>query len=283
MPTLLDLVDAGAHFGHNRAMTYPKARSFVFTVKNGVSLINLEETQNALAKSQEMLRQCLSDNKVVLFVGTKKSVRPIVQEVAEGANLPYITERWFGGTLTNFETIIGNIKKMNELEAFLQDEKSSELSKKDRLNSENKLAHYRRFLGGLSNLKKVPDLLVLASASADKVAINEANQMGIPVIAICDTDVNPDRLTIAIPANDDAPKAVRLILETLVEKPSVKAKAEAKKEDEVEEEPKAEKKAKAEIKPKKTTEKKAVKEVKKATKAEAKPKTAKKTTKKETK
>ena len=278
MPTLLDLVDAGAHFGHNRSMTYPKARSFVFTVKNGVSLINLEETQNALLKAQELLRQCLSNNKIVLFVGTKNSVRPIVQEIAEGASLPYITERWFGGTLTNFETIIGNIKRMNELDAFLQDEKSSELSKKDRLNSENKLAHYRRFLGGLANLKKVPDLLVLASASADKVAINEANQMGIPVIAICDTDVNPDRLTIAIPANDDAPKAVRLILETLVEKPSVKAKAEAKKEDETEEKPKVEKKAKAESTAKKLTEKETT--VKKAVKVEAKPKTSEKAKKK---
>lgn len=217
MPTLLELVESGAHFGHNRSLTYPKAKNFVFTTKNGISLIDLEKTQAAISMAQELLWQCISDNQTVLFVGTKNSVRTIVQEVAESLNLPYITERWFGGTLTNFETIIGNIKKMNELEAYLQDDKSKTLSKKERLHQESKLAHYHRFLGGLAALKKMPDLIILASASADKVAITEANQIGIPIIAICDTDVNPGRVTVPIPANDDAPKAVRLILQTIAE------------------------------------------------------------------
>jgi len=275
MPTLLELVEAGAHFGHNRSLTYPKAKNYVFTTKNGISLIDLEKTQNAILKAQAMLWQCIGDNRTVLFVGTKNSVRTIVQEAALSLNLPYITERWFGGTLTNFETIISNIKKMNDLEAYLEDDKSKSLSKKERLHQTNKLAHYRRFLGGLAALKKMPDLIVLASASADKVAITEASQIGISIIAICDTDVNPDRVTVPIPANDDAPKAVRLILQTMIEKPSTKIKAEPEAKEpkatvsksKISDEPKKTVKKTEKAEPKKAV-KKAVKKTEKAEKVE---------------
>lgn len=228
VPTLLELAEAGAHFGHHRSLTYPKAKEFVYGIRNNVALINLEKTQEAIEEAQKMIDQYLAENKTILFVGTKRSTRDVVKEVAEKIHAGYITERWFGGTLTNFETILGNIKRMNELEKHLQTETVSKLSKKERLNLQNRLARYHRFLGGMANIKTMPDLIILASASEDKIAIQEADQLGIPVIAISDTDVNPGRISCPIPANDDAPKAVEMIMRTIVEKPSLRTKEKAK-------------------------------------------------------
>ncbi|HUD20999.1 MAG TPA: 30S ribosomal protein S2 [Candidatus Saccharimonadales bacterium] len=224
MPTLLELADSGAHFGHHRSLIYPKARKFIYTVQQNVAIINLEETQKSLEQAQNVLHKYLNENKVVLFVGTKRAVRETIKEVAESVNSPYIVERWFGGTLTNFQTIISSIKRMKDLEDYLNSDKAAKLSKKDRLKNQAKLDHYHRFLGGLINLKQMPDLIVLASASDDKIAIAEANQLNIPIIAITDTDMNPDKIAYPIPANDDAAKAMNLILRALVEKPADKEK-----------------------------------------------------------
>jgi small subunit ribosomal protein S2 len=220
VPTLLELAEAGAHFGHHRSLIYPKARKFVYMIKNDVALINLEQTQESIRRAQEMLAECRAANKSILFVGTKRSVRNSVKEVAESIGAAYITERWFGGTLTNFETILANIKKMNELQEFLS-QNSDGLTKKERLRYQSRLNRYHRFLGGLKNLKTMPELIVLASATEDKIAIKEAKQFNIPIIAITDTDMNPDDIACPIPANDDAPRAVDLILRSIVEAPTV--------------------------------------------------------------
>ncbi len=246
IPTLVELAEAGAHFGHHRSLTFPKAKEFVYVVKSNVALINLEKTQEALENAQQVIQEYLSANRPVLFVGTKRSVRNITKEAAESVNSPYITERWFGGMLTNFSTILDNIKRMNESEEFLAGEKAQKLSKKERLVLENKLARTKRFLGGVATLKEIPALIVLASASEDKIAIEEANQLGIPVVSITDTDMNPDLITYPIPANDDAPKAVELILQTIIAAPTKKtpkaAPAEVEEKEEVAEEaPKAKK------------------------------------------
>lgn len=222
VPTLIELAEAGAHFGHHRSLTFPKAKDFVYMIKSNVALINLEQTQEAIIAAQSMLAEYRAANKSILFVGTKRSVRNSLKEVAEAIDASYITERWFGGTLTNFETILANIKKMNELEEFLAADKSSKLTKKERLRHQNQLNRYHRFLGGLKNLKRMPDLIVLASATEDKIAIEEATQLHIPIIAITDTDMNPERITCPIPANDDAPKAVDLILRSIIDAPSKK-------------------------------------------------------------
>lgn len=243
IPTLLELAEAGAHFGHHRSLTFPKAKEFVYMIKSNVALINLEQTQEAISTAQQMLSDYRAANKSILFVGTKRSVRNSLKEVAESIEASYITERWFGGTLTNFETILANIKKMNELEEFLGNEKGQKLTKKERLRNQNQLNRYHRFLGGLKNLKRMPDLIVLASATEDKIAIDEATQLHIPIIAITDTDMNPDRINCPIPANDDAPKAVDLILRAIVEAPSKKSAAKAEATEE-----KAEKPAKKTVK-----------------------------------
>lgn len=215
IPSLVELADSGAHFGHNRALIHPKAKHLIFSIKNNVALINLEKTIEGIELANKMLREAIEQKKTILLVGTKSSTRLIVEEIATAHAVPFIAERWFGGTLTNFETIIGNIRKMNELELFLANDKSAKMSKKERLLKEHRLVRYKRFLGGLSSLTKMPELIIFATASADRVAINEANQLAIPTIAITDTDFDPRQVTVAVPGNDDAPKAINLILNAI--------------------------------------------------------------------
>jgi len=223
LPTLIELAESGAHYGHHRSNVYPKAKKFVFDVRHNVALIDLEQTLDRLATAQKVLGDFQSQGKTVLFVGTKKGVRSIVKAVADTLSAPYVIERWLGGFLTNFETIHNNIKKMNELDEYLESDASKNLSKIDRLRQTSKLNRYHRFLGGVTKLKQVPDLLILASASEDKIALKEATQLNIPVIAICDTNIDPLKVTYPIPANDDAYKAVEIILNALISSPVKKA------------------------------------------------------------
>lgn len=276
IPTLIELAESGAHFGHHRSLTYPKAKKFIFGVKSNVALIDLEKTQEAIESAQKIIAEHNQSGKHILFVGTKRSVRSVVKEVAEANNASYITERWFGGTLTNFATIKESVKRMDDLEAFLASPKAAKESKKERLTHERRLARYHRFLQGLSGLKAMPDLIVLASASEDAIAIAEANQLGIPVMAITDTDMNPDLVTYPIPANDDAPRAIELILRSIVNAPATKSAKVA--------EPVVTEEAATEEPKPKAAKPKAVKAEKKtaptAKKAAAKKPTTKKTTKK---
>lgn len=260
VPTLIELAEAGAHFGHHRSLTYPKAKDFVYMIKSNVALIDLERTQEAITAVQQILADYKANNKNILFVGTKRSVRNSVLAAAEAMGAAYIVERWFGGTLTNFGTILNNIKKMNELEEYLQNEKSSSLTKKERLVQQTKLNRYHRFLGGLKDLKTMPDIIVLASATEDKIAIEEANQLHVPIIAITDTDMNPERINYPIPANDDAPKAVDLILQAIIQTSGTK-KTVVPKEVKEETETKQVEPTKAKAVKKTKTEKKPVKKV----------------------
>lgn len=216
MPSLLELAESGAHFGHHRSLTYPKAKKFIYAVQKNVALINLEETQHGLEGANKAFHEYKEAGRRIVFVGTRRAIRPIVQQVAESVGAPYITERWFGGMLTNFDVIAGTIKRMNELAQYLEGSEAAALTKKDRLRLTNKLERYQRFLGGVSELKGLPELLILASATEDKIAVAEAHQLGIPIIAITDTDINPELINYPVPANDDAPKAVELILNTIV-------------------------------------------------------------------
>jgi len=152
-------------------------------------------------------------------VGTKPSLRHFTKSFAEKINAHYVCERWFGGTLTNFSTILSTLAKMRELEAFLSTDKAEKLEKLELKRLQDKYSHYNRFLLGLKNLSKLPDILILLSPSDDYVALEEANKVGIATVAITDTNVNPELITYPIPANDDAPKAVWLILSALIDKP----------------------------------------------------------------
>lgn len=256
VPSLVELAEAGAHFGHHRSLTFPKAKDFVYMVKSNVALIDLEQTQAAIEQAQKVINEHRVAGKGILIVGTKRSIRNLVAEVAEAIGASYINERWFGGTLTNFATMHENIKRMNDLEEFLGSDKAAKLSKKDRLKNTNRLERYHRFLKGLGNMNKLPELIVLASASQDAIAIEEANQLEIPVLAITDTDMNPVRITYPIPANDDAPRAIELILRAIVNSPAPKTAAKVA---EVEIAPETETLAAVEVEVPKRTAKKAVK------------------------
>ena len=261
MPTLIELAEAGAHYGHHRSLTFPKAKNFIYMTKNNVSLINLEETLRCLEEAQRVISEYRASNRPVLFVGTKRSIRQIVKEVAESIQAPYMIERWYGGFLTNFPNFANQLKKMKELEEFVAGEKYARLDKKQRARHQARLDHYHRFLGGVAALPGMPKLLVVGSATEDQIAIAEARKLDIPVIAIVDTDINPSEIEYPIPANDDAPKAVEVILRALVEEPAKKAvkKAVAAVEaPENDEKPKKTvKKATAAAKPKKAAVKKA--------------------------
>lgn len=223
MPTILELAEAGAHYGHHRSLTYPKAKTFVYMTRNNVSLINLEETVRCLTEAQQVLSEFRAQNRPVLFVGTKRSIRQIVRDVADSIGASHMTERWYGGFLTNFPSFSEELKKMKELEEFMKGEKAAKLEKKERARHQTRLDHYNRFLGGVGNLKAMPELLVVASATEDKIAMKEAAKLAIPVIAIVDTDINPEEIDYPIPANDDAPKAIEIVLKSLVEAPEKKA------------------------------------------------------------
>jgi len=266
VPTLLELAESGAHYGHHRSFVYPKARDFVYGVKHNVALINLEKTQEQLEAAQKVFDQVHGQGKAILFVGTKRGVRDIVKDVATSVGASYVAERWLGGFLTNFETISENIKKMNELDEFLASDQSKKLSKIDRIRSVAKLKKYHRFLVGVTELKAQPELLIMASASQDKIALREAKSQGIPIIALCDTDTNPETVDYPIPANDDAPKAVELILRSLVSAPA-KAKPAATEESVAEVETAEE----VVVKPKKAVKKPAVEAEKAAKPAVKKP------------
>lgn len=216
MPTLLDLAEAGAHYGHHRSLTFPKAKNFVYMTKNNVSLINLEETLKGLEAAHALLSEYRAKNKPILFVGSKRSIREIVKQAAEAIDAHYVVERWYGGFLTNFANFAAQIKKIGEMEAFLQSEKAARLDKKERARHQSRYDHAMRFLGGVAKLKSMPELVVIGSATEDKIAISEARRMNIPIIAITDTDVNPADIDFPIPANDDAPRAVEMILQALV-------------------------------------------------------------------
>lgn len=251
LPTLIELAESGAHYGHHRSFVYPKAQRFVFGVRKNIALIDLEKTLEQLTEAQRVIGANRAEGKTVLFVGTRRGVKEIVKRVAEDVGEPYVTERWLGGFLTNFEGIHENIKKMNELDEYLASEHSKGLTKIERLRQTNKLARYHRFLAGVTKLNAVPGLMVMASASEDKIALKEANLLGIPVIAICDTDTNPDKITYPIPANDDAATAVELILRALVSAPAKTVRAvKPEAENLNDEEPVAEATTKKALKPK---------------------------------
>jgi len=256
-PTLVELAEAGAHYGHHRSMVYPKAKSSVFMIKNNVALIDLEQTQAKIEEAAKAFAQAKAAGGTILLVGTRRLVRDVVKELGQEFDLPYLNERWYGGFLTNFESFQNQIKVMNELAEFLNGDEAKKLDKKDRLLKERHLTRLNRFLGGVKKLTQLPDLIVLASAGEDKVAISEANRVGVPTIAIADTDINPELVTVAVPANDDAPKAVNLILRSIfADKPTVKDSTKAAEKTKTDDKL-AKKTPKAKIKTVKTREKKA--------------------------
>jgi len=208
--TLKDLLEAGVHFGHQTRKWNPKMREYIFIARGGIHIIDLQKTMKNISEAYNVLARTAAQGRPVLFVATKKQARPLVQEAAVACRMPYVTERWLGGMLTNFQTISKSIAKLDEIEAQLSDAETLHLSKKEQLELTRLGDKLRRNLGGIREMKKLPGALFMVDTQEEEIAVKEANKLGIPVIGIVDTNADPDVITYPIPGNDDAIRSITL-------------------------------------------------------------------------
>lgn len=213
IPTLQDLLKAGVHFGHRETKWHPKMAPFIFTVRNGIHVIDLEKTVERLKVALEFLKNVAAKGGTVLFVGTKPQSRVYVRTAAESVGAPYVTERWLGGTLTNFTVIQKLVRKLDEIEHKLGDEEAGKkYTKLERLMFDRERTRLVEAVGGIRTMKGIPQAMVMADLIHDETAVREGRRRQIPIVAICDTNANPDYATYPIPANDDASRSIEFIM-----------------------------------------------------------------------
>lgn len=213
-----ELLEAGAHFGHKTSRWHPKMAEYIHSKRQDTHIINLEKTVAGIEHAIPAIEKVIKDGKKVLFVGTKKQLKALVKEVAESVEMPYVTERWIGGTLTNVETVNRQIKKLKDLERRMKSgELEARYSKLEVQRFQEEIDMLNTRYGGIKNMTEQPSLVIVTDAYEDKNAIKEARALNIPVIAICDTNVDPSDINFVIPANDDSTKAEKLILSYFVE------------------------------------------------------------------
>ncbi|HET7274631.1 MAG TPA: 30S ribosomal protein S2 [Longimicrobiaceae bacterium] len=210
-PQIQDLLEAGVHFGHQTSRWNPKMRKFIFAERNGIYIIDLRKTLRQLELAQEMIRGVISRGERVLFVCTKKQLRSVIQSEAERCNSFHVTERWLGGMLTNFSTIKKQIRRLKELERGQEEGAFDFYTKKERLMLDRERAKLDKYLSGVKDMTRPPGAMFVVDAKKERIAVNEANKLGIPVIAIADTNADPDLLTVPIAGNDDAIRSVSVI------------------------------------------------------------------------
>jgi small subunit ribosomal protein S2 len=217
LPTTEELFNAGAHFGHLKAKSHPKSKSAVFSIVNGVYIIDLDISRAMLEKAADYLKKQSSAGKTILLVGTKKQARESVEKAGKALGVPYVINKWLGGTLTNFTTIKLNLKKLEGWEAEKADPKFTERSKKAQATVNIHISKLHRALDGIKNLDKLPDVLFVVDINEEKTAITEARKLDIPVVGIVDTNADPGSIDYPIVVNDDSFKTVDLILSTITE------------------------------------------------------------------
>ncbi len=217
-PTLDALLAAGVHFGHQTRRWNPKMRRFIFAERNGIHIIDLKKTVRQLELAQELVREVVLRGESVLFVCTKPQVAGIVKQEAERAGAMYITERWLGGLLTNFQTVKKQLRRMKELEAGSEEGgEFANYTKKERLMMTREKDKLGKYLNGIRSLTRTPGLMFVVDAKKEKIAVAEANKLGIPIIAIVDTNADPDLITVPIAGNDDAIRSVELITRAIAD------------------------------------------------------------------
>ena len=216
-PQLQDLLEAGVHFGHQTRRWNPKMRRFIFAERSGIYIIDLQKTLRQIHAAQELLRSVVLKGEGVLFVCTKKQLKAIVQAEAASCGGFYVTERWLGGTLTNFQTLKRQIRRLRELEQGAVDGDFENYTKKEKLLFERERVKLSRNLEGIKLMARLPGALFVVDAKKEKIAIAEANKLGVPVVAIVDTNADPDVITVPIPGNDDAIRSVSLITAALAD------------------------------------------------------------------
>lgn len=221
--TLEELLQAGCHFGHQINRSNPKANSFIFESRANVHIIDLEQTHKGLMEAAEFVKNLASEGKTMVVVGTKRQAKQVVEDqvakarVATPDTIHYVTSRWVGGILTNFQEVSKNFKKLADLEALVGTEKSKEYTKRELALFEREIAKLKNFYEGIRNMKSAPDALFIIDTHFEKTAINEANRVKIPTVGIVDTNGDPSSVTHAIPANDDAVGSVELITSYIID------------------------------------------------------------------
>jgi len=205
------LLEAGAHFGHQTRRWDPRMKPFIFTQRNGIHIIDLQQTVRRLDEAVEWVAQTVAEGGTILFVGTKKQAQETIEAEATRCGMPYVNSRWLGGTLTNFTTIQSRIDHLVRLEDALDRGEFGRMSKKDVLKIEEEIIRLNRHFGGIKELTKLPAAVFIVDPSMEYIAVAEANRVGVPIVAMTDTNCNPDLIDWPIPSNDDAIRAVRLV------------------------------------------------------------------------
>jgi small subunit ribosomal protein S2 len=212
-----DLLEAGVHFGHQKRYWNPKMSEFIFGARNDIHIINLEKTVPALNEALDFVASVAQKKNKVLFVGTKRSASKIVKEEASRAGMPYVDKRWLGGMLTNYKTIRQSIRRLRDLEEQSTDGTFAKLTKHEALTRQRLLEKLESSLGGIKDMGGLPDVILIVDVDHEKIAVTEAKTLGIPVVAIVDTNSNPDNVDYLIPGNDDAIRSVRLFLSSFAD------------------------------------------------------------------
>lgn len=215
--TFEELLDAGCHFGHLRRKWNPNMAPYIFMERNGIHIIDLYKTQAKIDEAANALRQLARSGKKVLFVATKKQAKDIVAELVSRVNMPYVTERWPGGMLTNFTTIRKAVRKMVSLDKLIASSQYNNLSKRERLQIEREREKLQKNLGSIADLNRLPSAVFVVDVIKEHIAVAEARKLNIPTYAIVDTNSNPNLIDFPIPANDDASKSIALIVSKMVE------------------------------------------------------------------
>src|SRR5690625_1001845 len=211
------LLEAGVHFGHETKRWNPKMKRYIFAERNGIFIIDLQKTLIESEKAFDYLRDMAQAGKTILFVGTKKQAQEILAAEAKRCGMPFVNERWLGGLLTNFRTIRARVDRLKELEKRFEDESILRYSKKEQIDLGKELLRLQRYLGGLRDMPRLPDALFVIDPAKEAIAVNEANKLGIPVVALADTDSDPDLLDYIIPGNDDAIRSIQLVTARLAD------------------------------------------------------------------
>jgi small subunit ribosomal protein S2 len=209
--SIKQLLESGAHFGHQASGWHPRMKKYIFTKRNGIHIIDLDQTVKFLVKAQEVVKQIVADGGTILFVGTKKQAQESIETEAKRCGMYYVNQRWLGGTMTNFTTIQSRIDHLVRLEDQKAKGEFNRLPKKEASKLDEEILRLNRQLGGIKEMTRLPSALFMVDPTKDNIALLEAKRMDIPIIAICDTNCNPDVLDVIIPANDDAIRAVKLI------------------------------------------------------------------------
>jgi len=239
MVTMKDLLECGVHFGHQTRRWNPKVKPFIFGVRKNIHIIDLQKTLRYFRYTYNIVSEAAKEGKTILFVGTKKQAQSSIEEYAKKCGMPYVNSRWLGGTLTNFHTIKKSIRKLEVIEEMENSGQINLLTKKEALMLKRKKEKLLNYLGGIRDMKKLPDMLFVVDAARENIAIKEANKLNIPVVAPLDTNCDPDIIDYPIPGNDDAIRSIQLFCKEICEA-IIEGKELKEKEQETEDEQEAE-------------------------------------------